>query len=96
MVIVETSIFTRQVRSLLSAEEYRELQMALVSCPSAGSIIIERIRKPKERCSARLAKGSRSSKRQPRRGFARQRSWRTRSRGQWRFAEATLGGQGKG
>lgn len=39
MVIIETSIFTRQVRDLLSDEEYRELQIALVKRPDAGSTI---------------------------------------------------------
>ncbi|MBI4787084.1 MAG: type II toxin-antitoxin system RelE/ParE family toxin [Chloroflexi bacterium] len=39
MVIIETSIFTRQVRDLLSDEEYRELQMALVNRPHASSVI---------------------------------------------------------
>ncbi len=40
MVIVETSVFTRQVRELLSDEEYRELQTALVNRPNAGAIIV--------------------------------------------------------
>jgi hypothetical protein len=40
MVIIETSIFTRQVRNLLSDEEYRELQTALVNHPSAGSLLV--------------------------------------------------------
>ena len=39
MVIIETSVFTRQVRELLSDEEYRELQIALVNRPHAGSVI---------------------------------------------------------
>ncbi len=39
MVIVETSIFTRQVQALLSDEEYRRLQMALVHNPGLGSKI---------------------------------------------------------
>uniref|UniRef100_A0A7C4RUB5 Type II toxin-antitoxin system RelE/ParE family toxin n=1 Tax=Desulfatirhabdium butyrativorans TaxID=340467 RepID=A0A7C4RUB5_9BACT len=39
MVIIETSIFTRQVQTLLSDEEYRELQMALINRPQLGSII---------------------------------------------------------
>jgi mRNA-degrading endonuclease RelE of RelBE toxin-antitoxin system len=39
MVIVETSIFTRQVMELLTDEEYRELQTALVTRPSLGPII---------------------------------------------------------
>ena len=39
MVIVETSIFSRQVQALLADEEYREWQMALVNRPQLGSII---------------------------------------------------------
>jgi hypothetical protein len=39
MVIIETSIFTRQVQALLADEEYRELQTALVNRPQLGSII---------------------------------------------------------
>lgn len=39
MVIVETSIFTRQVQVLLSDEEYRQLQMALVLHPDMGTVI---------------------------------------------------------
>ncbi len=34
MLIIETSIFTRQVAALLSDEEYRKLQMELVSSKS--------------------------------------------------------------
>jgi len=40
MVIIETSVFTRQVRELLSDEEYRELQTALANRPNAGSVIV--------------------------------------------------------
>jgi mRNA-degrading endonuclease RelE of RelBE toxin-antitoxin system len=39
IVFVETSIFTRQVQSLLSNEEYRQLQMALVLHPDMGVVI---------------------------------------------------------
>ncbi|MBN1875080.1 MAG: type II toxin-antitoxin system RelE/ParE family toxin [Anaerolineae bacterium] len=39
MEIVETSIFTRQVQNLLSDEEYRHLQIALVTYPNMGAII---------------------------------------------------------
>lgn len=39
MVIIETSIFTRQVQALLSNEEYRQLQMTLVLHPDTGSVI---------------------------------------------------------
>ncbi len=40
MVVIETSIFTRQVQMLLSDEEYRELQTALVNRPNAGAVIV--------------------------------------------------------
>ena len=39
MVIIETSIFTRQVQALLAEAEYRQLQTALVNWPQLGSII---------------------------------------------------------
>ena len=39
MVIIETSIFTHQVQALLSDEEYRQLQMALVLHPEIGAVI---------------------------------------------------------
>jgi len=39
MIIVETSIFTRQVLELLSDEEYRKLQTVLANRPTAGAII---------------------------------------------------------
>jgi mRNA-degrading endonuclease RelE of RelBE toxin-antitoxin system len=40
MVFIETSIFTRQVQELLTDDEYRELQKALVNRPGAGSLIV--------------------------------------------------------
>lgn len=40
MIIIETSIFTRQVQTLLSDEEYRELQAVLIERPNLGNIII--------------------------------------------------------
>ena len=40
MVIVETSIFTRQVQQLLTDDEYRELQKVLVNRPDVGSLIV--------------------------------------------------------
>jgi putative transcriptional regulator len=40
MVIIETSVFTRQVRELLTDDEYRELQAALVVRPDIGSVIV--------------------------------------------------------
>lgn len=39
MVIIETSVFTKQVSRLLSDDEYQALQFELVSRPDAGSII---------------------------------------------------------
>ncbi len=39
MIIVETSIFTRQVQKLLPDEEYRELQKVLVLHPDLGVVI---------------------------------------------------------
>jgi hypothetical protein len=39
VVIVETSIFTRQVQALLSDNDYRQLQMALVLHPDLGAVI---------------------------------------------------------
>jgi hypothetical protein len=39
VVIIETSVFTRQVQDLLSDEEYRKLQAALVGKPALGPLI---------------------------------------------------------
>jgi mRNA-degrading endonuclease RelE of RelBE toxin-antitoxin system len=39
MLIVETPIFTRQLKSLLTDEEYRELQNELITNPECGDII---------------------------------------------------------
>jgi mRNA-degrading endonuclease RelE of RelBE toxin-antitoxin system len=39
VVIIETSIFTRQVQALLTDEEYRHLQRALVLHPNMGRVI---------------------------------------------------------
>ena len=39
MVILETTIFTKQIDSMLSEEAYRALQNALVERPSCGDII---------------------------------------------------------
>ncbi len=39
MVIVETSVFTRQVVGLLSDDEYHKLQVVLANRPNAGAII---------------------------------------------------------
>ncbi len=40
MIFVETSVFTRQLPSLLNDDEYRELQMALTQRPDAGVLIV--------------------------------------------------------
>ena len=39
MVIVEASVFTRQVLELLTADEHRKVQAALVNRPNLGSVI---------------------------------------------------------
>ncbi len=39
MVIIETSVFTRRVQTLLPDDEYRKLQVALAHRPQAGAII---------------------------------------------------------
>lgn len=39
MDIIETSVFTRQVQNLLTDEEYRQLQLAMVDNPEMGVII---------------------------------------------------------
>jgi mRNA-degrading endonuclease RelE of RelBE toxin-antitoxin system len=39
MVIIETSVFTRQVNRLLSDDEYRQLQTELAAHPDAGVVI---------------------------------------------------------
>ena len=39
VLIIETSIFTRQVQSLLTDEEYHRLQIALILRPESGVII---------------------------------------------------------
>ena len=39
MEIVETSVFTRQIRDLLNDDEYKELQEKLVMNPLAGVVI---------------------------------------------------------
>ena len=40
MVIIETSIFTRQVQKLLTDKEYEELQLVLVQRPDMGQVIV--------------------------------------------------------
>ena len=39
MVIIETSVFTRQVQKLLTDDEYHQLQLALVERPDLGAVI---------------------------------------------------------
>ena len=39
MVIIETSVFTKQVQKLLSDEEYQQLQMVLLKRPDTGNVI---------------------------------------------------------
>jgi len=40
MVIVETSIFTRQVQKLLKDDDYRELQITLAERPDMGAVMV--------------------------------------------------------
>jgi hypothetical protein len=39
MVIIETPVFTRRVQELLTDEDYRRLQAALINRPPAGILI---------------------------------------------------------
>ncbi len=39
MELVETSVFTKQVTTLLSDDEYRRFQVALVRNPGLGNVI---------------------------------------------------------
>jgi hypothetical protein len=39
MEIIETSIFTRKIRELISDKEYGELQFALIQRPDTGAVI---------------------------------------------------------
>lgn len=39
MVIVETSVFTKLIAELMSDDDYRELQVALVNRPDLGDLI---------------------------------------------------------
>lgn len=39
MEIIETSVFTRQIKELISDEEYGELQFALIQRPDMGDLI---------------------------------------------------------
>jgi mRNA-degrading endonuclease RelE of RelBE toxin-antitoxin system len=40
MIIIETSVFTKQINGILSDEEYHKLQNFLVENPAKGSVII--------------------------------------------------------
>jgi len=59
MQIVETPVFTRQLTSLLTDEEYRELQNELIVRPEAGDIIrgSSGLRKIRWRISGRGKRG---------------------------------------
>lgn len=39
MVIIETSIFTKKITTILNDEEYRDLQNVLVAMPGTGDLI---------------------------------------------------------
>ena len=39
MIIIETSVFTRQVQKLLTDDDYKQLQFELVDRPDVGAII---------------------------------------------------------
>jgi mRNA-degrading endonuclease RelE of RelBE toxin-antitoxin system len=60
--IIETSIFTRQVQALLSEDEYRLLQIALLQNPESGDVIPHSGGLRKKRWSAR-GKGKRGGSR---------------------------------
>ena len=55
MVIKETSVFTRRVQKLLTDDEYRELQIALMRDPGKGQIMVGSggLRKVRWRASGR-------------------------------------------
>ena len=40
MIIIETSVFTRQVQKLLTADKYRDLQIALAERPDMGAVMV--------------------------------------------------------
>jgi len=52
MVIIETSIFTKQIATILNDEAYREFQNVLIAMPDAGEIIQGSGGIRKIRCSA--------------------------------------------
>jgi mRNA-degrading endonuclease RelE of RelBE toxin-antitoxin system len=39
MILIETSIFTRQIQSILTEDEYFDLQNAIIKDPSIGKVI---------------------------------------------------------
>jgi len=39
MTFIETSVFSRQIRNLISDDEYRQFQQELIFNPAAGDII---------------------------------------------------------
>ena len=39
MIIIETPIFTRRLKTILNDEQYRELQSALIASPDRGKVI---------------------------------------------------------
>lgn len=39
MIFIESAVFTKQVRELLSDESYAEFQQYLAQCPEAGDVI---------------------------------------------------------
>lgn len=39
MVLIETSVFTKQIKSLLPDDDYRELQQSLLEDPACGDVI---------------------------------------------------------
>ena len=53
MVFIESAVFTRQVRELLTDDEYADLQWHLAQHPRAGDVI------PKHRRAAQGALGQR-------------------------------------
>ena len=62
MIFIETSVFTRQVRALLSDEEYHRFQQQLVEDPNAGDVIPDTGGLRKVRVAAR-GKGKRGGAR---------------------------------
>ncbi len=40
MIIIETSVFTRQVQKLLNDDTYRALQIALAERPDMGAVMV--------------------------------------------------------